>query len=374
MHRPFFMCFTTALAAMLLTMTACNSTNEIPATKPALKTLLSPFLVGAAVNQQQVDGSLPQDAALLQQHFNAVTPENMMKWEAIHPAPETYHFAPADALIEFANTHSMAVTGHTLIWHSQAPDWIFENDDGSTVSRTTLLQRMQSHIATVAGRYKNTIKGWDVVNEALNEDGTLRASKWQQIVGDDYIAEAFKMAAQAAPDAELYYNDYNLFAPDKRAGAVRLIKSLQAQGIRIDGIGMQGHYTLTHPALQEVEASIEAFAALGIKVMITELDVSVIPFPGEPEDGAEVSLNVAMDESLNPYPDTLPAAINQQLAARYQDLFAVFRRHQNSLSRITFWGVHDAQSWRNNWPVKGRTDYPLLIDKNRQLKPFATTL
>lgn len=374
MNRPIFTCFATTVAAAILALTACGTIDEKQHPPAALKATLSPFLVGAAVNLQQVDGSLPQDTELLQQHFNAITPENMMKWESIHPAPDTYNFAPADTLVGFANTHNMAVIGHTLVWHSQAPDWIFENKDGSTVSRATLLERMQDHIATVAGRYKDAIKGWDVVNEALNEDGSLRQSKWQQIVGDDYIAEAFRMAALAAPEAELYYNDYNLYAPDKRAGAVRLVKSLQAQGIRIDGIGMQGHYSLTHPALEEVEASIEAFAALGIKVMITELDVSVIPFPGEPEDGAEVGLNVAMDESLNPYPDTLPAAINQQLAARYRDLFAVFRRHQDSLSRVTFWGVHDAQSWRNNWPVKGRTDYPLLIDKNRQLKPFAATL
>lgn len=332
------------------------------------------FLIGTALNREQI---LDQEAgalALVTEQFNAVTPENVMKWERINPNPGEYHFDAPDQLVAFANAKGLFLVGHTLVWHSQVPEWVFEYEDGSLLNREELLARMRTHIEAVAGRYQGKIEAWDVVNEALNEDGSLRDSKWRQIIGDDYIVQAFKIAAEVLPNARLYYNDYNLFKPEKRQGVIRLVRSLQAQNIRIDGVGLQGHYALDYPDLSQLEDSVKAYAALGVDVMITELDVSVLPFPDEENQGADVSLNIALQEQYNPYPDRLPEAVKVALADRYRQIFEVLHRNREHIGRVTFWGVHDEQSWRNDWPMKGRTDYPLLIDRERQLKPFVTTL
>jgi endo-1,4-beta-xylanase len=211
------------------------------------------------------------------------------------------------------------------------------------------------------------------VNEALNEDGSLRDSKWRQIIGDDFIEKAFEFASKAAPNAELYYNDYNLFKPEKRAGAVRIAANLLKKGIRIDGIGEQAHYDL-NPPVQQLNDSIEAFASLGLKVMITELDISVLKFPDESKMGADVSLNFALQESFNPYSMGLPMDVEKKLHDAYASVFEVLLKHHKVIYRVTFWGLTDADSWRNGWPMKGRTDYPLLIDRNHQVKPFVSEL
>lgn len=327
------------------------------------------FLVGSALSKQQI---LSPDADLqrvISAEFNSVTAENDMKWERIHPAVDKYDFSVSDKLMALAQQHQLRVIGHTLVWHSQTPDWVFENKQGKPLTRKALLQRMQEHINRLAGRYKGSIYGWDVVNEALNEDGSLRDSKWRQIIGDDYIVKAFEFAHQADPKAQLYYNDYNLFKPEKRAGAIRILKQLLAQGIPITGIGMQGHYALGYPDLADVEESIIAYSSLGVEVMITELDVSVLPFPEEAVQGADVSQDLQLQAKYNPYPDGLPEPVQQQLAEQYRNLFAIFLRHTNVISRVTFWGVNDMQSWRNDWPMEGRTDYPLLLDRQNQPKP-----
>jgi endo-1,4-beta-xylanase len=331
------------------------------------------FLSGVAINRNQSTLEDQEGAGLASQHFSVLTAENDMKWEVIQPLEGTFDWQGADALMAFAKRNQQAVIGHTLVWHSQAPDWIFESSPSVPATRELLLKRMQTHINALAGRYQGKILGWDVVNEALNEDGSLRDSKWRQIIGDDFIEKAFEFAHQADPDAELYYNDYNLFKPEKRAGAIRIAKNLLKKGIPIHGIGEQAHYDL-NPPIEDLNASIEAFAALGLKVMITELDISVLKFPDESKMGADVNLNYALQESFNPYAQQLPSEVQQKLHMAYKQVFDVLLRHHQVIDRVTFWGVTDADSWRNGWPMKGRTDYPLLFDRNHQLKPFVADL
>lgn len=261
----------------------------------------------------------------------------------------------------------MFVIGHTLVWHSQTPDWVFEDEEGNPVSREVLLERMKDHIDTVVGRYKGRVHGWDVVNEAVNDDGSFRESPWYSIIGEDYVAKAFQFAREADPEAELYYNDYSLNRPAKADGVVNLINSVQQQGIDVTGIGMQGHYSLNHPSAEELEASILKFGELGI-VAITELDIDVLP-SASGYTGADVSQSEELRDELNPYPENLPDSISQQLTDRYQLFFDIFLKHSDTINRVTTWGVTDGNSWKNGWPIRGRTNYPLLFDRDGNPKP-----
>jgi endo-1,4-beta-xylanase len=325
------------------------------------------FYVGAAINTAQITGSDARGDAIVAAQFNSISPENVLKWEQVHPQPSVYTFDLADKYVEFGEKNHMFIVGHNLIWHSQTPDWVFEDEKGSPLTREALLKRMHDHIATVVGRYKGRIQSWDVVNEALNEDGTLRQSKWMKIIGEDYIVKAFQYAHEADPQAELNYNDYSLENEAKRNGAIALIKKLQAQGIPVAVVGVQGHDSLDWPSAELEDATITAFAKLGIKVAITELDIDVLP--PVVRGSADVSLSVKADPKLNPYANGLPDAVQKALAKKYADLFAVYLKHRAVMSRVTFWGVTDGDSWKNNWPVVGRTDYPLLFDRAGQPKP-----
>jgi len=326
------------------------------------------FLVGAALNEKQVTGVDSAAAALVVQQFNSITPENLLKWEAVHPLPEQYQFEPADRFVDFGIKNGMFPIGHTLVWHSQTPKWVFEGRPGKPADREILLGRMRDHILTVVGRYKGRIRGWDVVNEAFEDDGTMRKSPWLKIIGQDYIQKAFEFAAEADSSAELYYNDYNLWKPEKAAAAIRLVKDLKAKGVRVDGIGEQAHWALDYPTLKEAEAAIASFEASGINVLITEMDISVCPNPWN-YTGAEIERSFELQKKLNPYPETLPDSVQQSLATRYAEFFALFHRHAGTVNRVTFWGVHDGQSWLNYWPVRGRTNYPLLFDRQCKPKP-----
>jgi endo-1,4-beta-xylanase len=269
--------------------------------------------------------------------------------------------------VALGEKHHMFIVGHTLVWHSQTPDWVFQDAQGKPISREALLKRLHDHIFAVVGRYKGRIQSWDVLNEALNDDGTLRNSKWKQILGDDYPIKAYQWAHEADPSAELNYNDYSLEQPAKRQGAVDLIKKLQAAGIKVAVVGIQGHDSLDWPSATLENETIDAFAKLGVKVAITELDIDVLPAVADPT--ADVSLHIKSDPKLNPYPNELPDAVQQQLARRYGELFGIFLKHRDVMSRVTLWGVTDADSWRNNWPVVGRTSYPLLWDRAGKPKP-----
>jgi len=364
-----------ALAASLV-LAACSRATA-PASASATKaspsqglkdTFRSAFLVGAALAPKTFEELDAANAALVKREFNTISPENVLKWVVVHPQPDRYDFAPADAYVAFGERNGMFIVGHTLVWHSQVPAWVFQDAQGQPLTRDALLARMKDHINTVVGRYKGRIKGWDVVNEALNEDGTLRQTPWMKIIGPDYIAKAFQFAHEADPAAELYYNDYNLDYTAKRDGAVRLIKSLLDQGIPVKAIGSQEHLKLTTPSAAAVDSSIKAFAALGVHVNMTELDIDLLP-PATRNTGADVSMRAGPSPSLNPYAAGLPDSMQQKLARRYQDLFRVYMANKDVIDRVTFWGVGDGDSWLNGWPVPGRTSYPLLFDRQLARKP-----
>lgn len=356
-----FLCFT----LLLLTLAPFANTQSQPSLKDAYKEC---FLVGVALAPSQFTGEDPAETQLVKAQFNTISPENVLKWEVVHPKPGVYDFSAADRYVGFGEQNHMFIVGHNLVWHSQVPKWVFEDEKGNPVSREVLLQRMHEHILKVAGRYKGRIGGWDVVNEALNEDGTLRQSPWMKIIGEDYLEQAFRYAHEADPDAQLYYNDYSLENEVKRKGALELVRKLKAKGVPITAVGLQDHVSLESPTVEQVDTTISEFGKLGVKVMITELDVDVLPWPATSQT-ADVSLNVASGPRLNPYPNALPGTVQQALSKRYAELFEVYRKHSGLVTRVTFWGVTDKDSWKNNWPVKGRTNYPLLFDRNAQPKP-----
>lgn len=326
------------------------------------------FHVGAAINEAQIAGTDARGAALAATQFDSISPENALKWERIHPKPDTYNFELADKYVAFGEKHHMFTVGHCLIWHSQVPAWVFRDDKGNLVDRDTLLKRMHDHIQTVVGRYKGRVQSWDVVNEAISDDGTMRHTPWLTIIGEDYIAKAFEYAHEADPQAELTYNDYSLENDAKRKAALALIAKLKAEGVPITSVGIQGHDGLEWPSPQNEDATISEFAKLGVKVVISELDIDVLPHATK-QQSADVSLRVEQDPKLNPYANGLPQSVQEELAKRYAGLFGVYVKHRDVVTRVTFWGVTDAESWRNDWPVKGRTSYPLLFDRDGQPKP-----
>lgn len=353
--------------------------SGIAFSQPAVPTLRGAFegdfLIGVALNTAQVDGREAKAGEIAGRQFSALTAENDMKWGSLHPEPERYDFKNADACVEFASRNKMALIGHTLVWHSQTPDWVFKGKDGGDATRDELLARMKEHIDTVAGRYKGRIKGWDVVNEAISDGPEgLRDSPWRRIIGDDYIDHAFRIAKNADPDAELYYNDYGMANREKRARTITMLKGLIERGVPIDGVGMQGHLGLGWPKIGEVDLAIREFAALGLKVMVTELDVDVLPSKGD-IGVADISRVEESDPKLDPYKDELPEEVQKQLAARYEELFRVFLRHKKHITRVTIWGLEDGQTWLNNFPIRGRTNHPLLINRELLPKPaFFTVL
>ena len=334
------------------------------------------FLVGTAVNEAIVTGADPASRDVVLRHFNSITAENVMKAGPVNPEPGVYRFAPADALVEFGEAHDLFIVGHTLVWHNQTPDWFFRDDRGNPNTPAAQVERMRRHIETVAGRYAGRVDAWDVVNEVVDNDGSYRPTTWVNSVGsgDDLVRHAFRFAAEYAPDAELYYNDFNAWRPAKRDGIARLVRMLQREGIRIDGVGIQGHWGLNYPRLEYVEAAIDSFAALGVKVMITELDVDVLPLTREGQviGRAMMDPQFQLEEFetfLDPYPDGLPAEVEQALADRYAELFRLFYRKRDKIDRVTLWGVHDGMSWKNGYPVPDRTNYPLLFDRDHRPKP-----
>lgn len=351
--------FAVVNAVLFTACTAGKKTTTSPAPASLKEAYKNDFLIGAALNSQQIEEKEPNAATLVPAEFNAITPENIMKAEIIHPEWNRYDFELADKIADYGKKHNMKVNGHTLIWHSQLPAYVRNIKDADSVKKF-----FTDHITTIAARYDGKIASWDVVNEALEEDGSMRKSIFLNKLGDDYVTEAFRLAQKAAPNTELYYNDYNIEQPKKRAGTISMIKKIQAAGVRIDGVGIQGHWHVGRVPFKDIEESILEYAALGMKVMFTELDIEVLPRNFQ---GADVSQRVASNPALNPYVNGLPDSVQQQLALDYENLFKLFLKHKDKIDRVTFWGVNDGQSWLNGWPVRGRTNYPLLFD--RQFKP-----
>lgn len=358
------------LSALAVAITACSPSKQME--EATLKdTFKDEFLIGTAMNTWQVAGLDKKAQEVVKKHFSAIVAENCMKIEEIHPEKDRYDFSSADSLVAFGEANGITITGHTLIWHSQCPRWFWYDEKGELVSPEVLKEHMRDHIYTVVGRYKGRIKGWDVVNEAIVEDGSYRKSPFYQILGEEFIPLAFQYAHEADPNAELYLNDYGMNVPGRRNTYVKLIKDLQARGLRIDAIGMQGHMGMDYPDLNEFEESLLAFAGTGIKVMITEWDMSALP---SVNFSANITDTVAFRKSLNPYTEELPDSVSQKWNNRMKEVFNLFLKHADKIDRVTAWGVTDKESWKNDFPVKGRTDYPLLFDRNYEAKPFVKEL
>lgn len=355
------------LAAAITAGAAVPTTADTP-----LKDIFgNKFSVGAAINVNQSNNIDAAGAEVVKHHFNSIVAENCMKSAEIHPEKDVYFWDDADRFVQFGEDNGMEIIGHCLIWHSQLAPWFVYDSEGNYVSADELKSRMRDHIHTVVGRYKGRIKGWDVVNEAIVENGSYRKSPFYEILGEEFIPLAFQYAHEADPDAELYYNDYGMNVPGRRNTVVKMVRDLKRRGLRIDAIGMQGHMGMDYPDFSEFEKSIEAFASTGCKVMITEWDMSALPTLTR---SANVADQVAFRKALNPYPDALPDDVDRQWNSRMDAFYTMFLRHADVIQRVTAWGVNDADSWKNGFPMPGRKDYPLFFDRDYRMKPFLKKL
>lgn len=307
------------------------------------------FDIGAAVNTR----TLQTQKELLAYHFNSITPENEMKFESLHPSEDTYTFEQADEIASFAKAHGMKLRGHTLVWHNQTSDWLFQSSRGGTIDAETLLDRMKSHIGTVVKRYKDSIYAWDVVNEVIADEGAelLRQSKWLDIAGEGFIAKAFEYAHDADPKAVLFYNDYNESHPVKREKIYKLVKGLVDRGVPIHGVGLQAHWNITNPGLDDIRSAIERYASLGLQLQITEMDVSVFE-----HDDRRTDLTEPTEQ------------MKELLTERYERFFRLFREYKQHISAVTFWGAADDYTWLDYFPVRSRKNWPLLFDEQQQPK------
>lgn len=325
--------------------------GEISVDLPSLHEVYQDYFpIGTAVTPAMliVRGELITD------QFNSITAENEMKPASVQPRQGQFDFNNADTLVQFAKENNLLVRGHTLVWHDQTPSWFFVDQDNNDVTREVLLERMKAHIDEVVGRYQGQVYTWDVVNEVVSDEGShiLRDSRWLEIIGEDYIEKAFQYAHEADPDALLFYNDYNLVQYGKRSKALRLVESLLDKGVPIHGVGIQGHWDVYGPSIEEIEETIQAFAELGLQIHITELDMSFYRWQDH---------NQSYDEP--------PAHLLEAQAVRYGQIFELFRTYQDVITNVTLWGVTDERSWLNYTPVQGRDNWPLLFDSSGQPKP-----
>jgi endo-1,4-beta-xylanase len=351
-----------SLTILLIGVAQGMAGQSVPALKDVFK---DTFLIGGALNRRLVTGQDPNAAALATKHFSTATSENDLKWLLVHPRPNQYNWEPADSYVAFCEKNKMFAIGHCLVWHAQTPRWVFQDEAGNALTRDALLARMKDHIMTVVGRYKGRIKGWDVVNEALADNGTVRddpRGPWFRIIGQgdpdkqyDHIENAFRWAHEADPDAELYYNDFGLETSKAKCdAAVAIVKHLKSKGLRIDGVGLQLHGSLTHPSADGLEYAITSLAAAGAKLMITELDIRTQTRGYRGADVSRVSRATTND------PAAAAAETQKKLADKYAEIFSVLLKHKKDITRVTFWGVYDRTSW-----IGGS---PLLFDRDCQPK------
>lgn len=331
--------------------------SYVPPPEPELnipsvyQTLSDYFPVGAAIWQGNITGP---HSVLLTKHFNSITAENDMKWDALEPTEGNFNFATADALVNFAMANNMLVRGHTLVWHNQNPSWLFKDANGNDMQPTPenkalLLQRLENHIRAVVGHFRGKVYAWDVVNEVIDPsqpDG-FRRSKWYEITGPDYIERAFRVAHEADPNAKLYINDYNTTDPVKRAFLYNLVRDLKQRGVPIDGVGHQMHSNIAWPSTADVIATINLFAGLGLDNQITELDVSVYT------------------DSTTSYASP-PQDVLIKQGYQYRDLFRAFRYLKDEISSVTLWGLADDHTWLS---TPTRLNWPLLFNEQLKAKP-----
>lgn len=327
---------------------------------------MSPFPIGVGVYDRIFEH--PEDWPLLTTQFSLVTPENGMKPAAVQPQSGVFHFETADRFVDFALSKQLKVVGHCLVWakDDRTPPW-FALDGDQAVSREVLLARMKTHIDTVVRRYRGKIAMWDVVNEALGDGKNeyLRDSCWSRACGAEFIAKAFEYAHDADPEALLIYNDYNNELDGKFEKMVQLIEFLREQKAPLHAIGLQGHYEIDAVPFEALERTLIAMRKLGMKVVVSELDIDVIP-RGRwwVNHGAERETLAQYD----PYVDGCPPEVLQRQAEQYAQLFRLFKKYQDTIMRISFWNLHDGQSWLNQFPWK-RTNHPLLFDRQGAPKP-----
>ena len=323
------------------------------------------FHIGAAINENTILGNDNKSKEIVVSEFNSITPENSLKWMFIQPLPGKFDFKVSDKYVNIGSKNGMYTVGHALIWHAQLAEFMQNIDN-----KDETLFHVKNHINTLMNRYKGKIDAWDVVNEAFEEDGSFRESVFYKNLGKNYIEDVFVLAAKVDPEVDLIYNDYNLYKSEKRLAVINMVNKFKANGTKIDGVGVQAHWDLNTPSINEIENIILDFHETGILVSFTELDISVLPNPWE-MIGAEVNQNFSKfegDPKMNPYPNGLPNNIQDKLAKRYEDIFKLFLKHSDKINRVTFWGVIDKYSWLNDWPIKGRTNYPLLFDKDYKSK------
>lgn len=339
---------------------------DVAASRVGLKDAFADcFRIGTAISSPTLrDGNEPL-LDLIRREFNAVTPENCMKWARIQPAEDRWNWTLADRYVDFAEQNRMYTVGHNLIWHSQVPPDLFVSN-GERVTSEQLKVRMDRHIQTLVDRYKGRIHAWDVVNEAIDDAGGWRRSNWFEILGPEFMERAFRLARDSDPRATLLYNDYNEHNPGKRKFLNELLRDYRKRSVPIDAVGFQGHVALSSPDLSAYERSIEAVAREGFKIHISELDVDVLP---RATASADVDRKEAYSTSLDPYANGLPGSVQQQLTDRYIALFEMFVKHRAVIERVTFWGTYDGESWKNDFPIHGRTNHPLLFDRNLNPKP-----
>ncbi|MDB6052993.1 MAG: xynB [Verrucomicrobiales bacterium] len=323
------------------------------------------FIIGVGINDRIPER--PNDWPLLISQFSAMTPENSLKPDPVQVTEGKFNLTRPDAFVDFAASNHLLVIGHCLVWakDDRTPPWFFR--DGTNVARRDLLlARMKTHIDTVAGRYRRRIARWDVVNEAL-DDGTnyLRPSGWSAACGEDFIVKAFEFAHAADPKALLVYNDYNNELPGKRAKQIRLVRSLREKQAPLYAIGLQGHYEIDRVPLKDIEDTLAAMRELGIKVVVSELDIDVIPRGRWWADGGKYHDELS---KLDPYHDGCPPEVLQRQAEQYGQLFRLFRKYSDVIARVSFWDLHDGQSWLNTFPWT-RVNHPLLFDREGKPKP-----
>ena len=338
------------------------------------------FLIGCAINEAQIRELDAKGDSVFLKHFNAAEPENCLKSCEVMPKWGTFEWELADAYVDFCERHGIVCIGHCLTWHSQCtPDYCYDAE-GNLLTPDSLKTRMKEYISTVVGRYKGRIKGWDVVNEAIMEDGSYRQSPFWQILGGEFIPWSFQCAHEADPDAELYINDYAMHEPAKVAKYIEIVKDLQARGLRIDAVGFQGHIGMDYPDIDLYESHVQKVAAeTGLDICFTELDMSIQPTLTRSADLGEMSFTEAMKipeirdrwmAKMNPWPDGVPQERQDEWNARYNEFWQMFLRNADIIRRVNVWGVCDTDSWKNGWPIPERQDSPLLVDRNYELKPF----
>lgn len=324
------------------------------------------FKLGTALSSKTLSGHRPEQLKLVVKEFSSITPENDFKWANLRPKPNSWRWDLADKFVEFGQENNMQMVGHALVWHSQIPDKVFFNNKKKMLPRAYLLAMMEEHINTVVGRYRGKIHIWDVVNEAF-KGGSWRKSHWYNGIGEDYFEHAFRFAQNADPSAQLMYNDYSMDNTKKQQSVIAAINQCKRKGVKIDGVGMQSHLHLDGPSIKQIEQAILNYAKAGLRVHITELEMDVLP-KIQDYASADIGNKYAYREELDPYKNGLPLAMEQKLAQRYEEVFKLYIKHSDKIDRVTLWGTSDDESWKNDFPIKGRTNYPLLFDRNQQPK------